>query len=434
MDHDFFFDRPNETRDRGQIEAHQRSALGRMFAEVFSHNAFYRRKYREAGWSGIPPLDDWERFPFTSKAELSQDAMENRPYGSNLTYPLARYLRLHQTSGTTGTPLVILDTWESWEGWKTSWGYIYRAAGVVPGDRIFVASSFGLFVAFWPAYEYGPSLGCLMLAGGGQTSVQRLKTIFDHQATVLLCTPSYALYLPEVARQEGLDLVRSPIRITIHAGEPGASIPSTKQRIEEAWGARCFDHIGGSEVGAYGFECHVQPGAVHVNELTHVCEVINPQTLEPVPPGDMGELVITNVNRWAFPVIRYRTGDLVQFSPTSVCACGRSLRMLEGGILARADDMMTIRGVNVYPAAIESAVRVFKEIAEFEGHVSRRHGMDQIELKVELWPEYDTQTAQICVKLQEELRQRLGLRIDIASVPPASLPRYELKAKRFKRL
>jgi phenylacetate-CoA ligase len=434
MDHDFFFDRQNETRDRNQIEAHQRSLLSHMFEEIFTHNAFYRRKYGAAGWSGIPSLDDWDRFPFTTKAELSQDAAENPPYGSNLTYPMARYVRLHQTSGTTGKPLVVLDTPESWEAWKKSWGYIYRAAGIVPGDRIFVASSFGLFVAFWPAYEFGPSLGCLMLTGGGQTSVQRLQTIFDHQATVLLCTPSYALYLPEVARQEGIDLARGPIRITIHAGEPGASIHSTKQRIAEAWGARCFDHIGGSEVGPYGFECHVQPGAVHVNELYYVCEVINPQTLEPVPPGDTGELVMTNLYRWAFPIIRYRTGDLVKASPTDTCACGRAFRMLEGGVLARADDMMVIRGVNVYPGTIESAVRVFKEIAEFEGHVFTQQGLEQIELKVELLPEYDNQAGQVRAKLQEELRKRLGMRIDIASVPPGSLPRYELKAKRVKRV
>ena len=435
MERAFFFDYPNETLSRHQIAAHQHTALTRMFAEVFAYNVFYRRKYQEAGWSGLPRLDDWSRFPCTTKAELSQDAADHPPYGTNLTYPMERYVRLHQTSGTTGKPLVVLDTLESWEMmWKRSWGYIYRAAGVVPGDRIFVASSFGLFVAFWPAYEFGPSLGCLMLTGGGQTSVQRLHTMLTHQATVLLCTPSYALYLSEVARQEGIDLARSPIRLSIHAGEPGASIPSTKQRIAEAWGATCFDHIGGSEVGPYGFECHVQPGGVHVNELHFVCEVISPQTLAPVPPGEVGELVMTNLHRWGFPIIRYRTGDLVRLSPTETCACGRSLRLLEGGVLARADDMLLIRGVNVYPSTIESAVRVFPEITEFEGHVFTHQGLEQIALKVELLPEYRAQTERIRAHLQEELRQRLGMRIDIEAVLPGALPRYELKAKRFKRV
>lgn len=434
MDHDFFFDRQNETLNRSQIAEYQRSVLRGMFEDVFTRNGFYRQKYQAAGWSGVPSLDDWERFPFTTKAELSRNAAENPPYGTNLTYSMDRYIRLHQTSGTTGKPLVVLDTAESWAEWRKCWGYIYRAAGVVPGDRVFVASSFGLFIAFWPAYEFGPDLGCLMLTGGGQSSVQRLQTIYDHQATVLLCTPSYALYLAEVARQEGIDLARGPIRISIHAGEPGASIPSTKQRIAEAWGAKCFDHIGASEIGPYSFECHLQPGAVHINELNYVCEVINPQTLEPVAPGDMGELVMTNLNRWAFPIIRYRTGDLVQMSPNETCGCGRSFRMLAGGVLARADDMMLIRGVNVYPGTIESAVRVFPEIAEFEGHLFTQQGLEQIALKVELLPEYTVQADQICAQLYEEIRQRLGMRIDIEAVLPGSLPRYELKARRFKRV
>ena len=434
MEQPFFFDYQHETLNRQQLVAHQRTLLQRMFHTVFTHNAFYRRKYQKAGWTGVPPLTDWQRMPLTTKAELSQDAAENPPYGSNLTYPLGHYTRLHQTSGTTGKPLVVLDTPESWAGWKRGWGYIYRAAGVVPGDRIFVASSFGLFIAFWPAYEYAPSLGCLTLTGGGQSSVQRLQTLIAHQATVLLCTPSYALYLPEVARQQGVDLSASAIRITLHAGEPGASIPSTKQRIAEAWGATCFDHIGGSEVGPYGFECHVQPGGVHVNELHFVCEVIDPQSLAPVSPGEVGELVLTNLSRWAFPIIRYRTGDLVQVAPTETCACGRSFQLLQGGVLARADDMMLIRGVNVYPSTIESAVRTFPEIAEFEGHLFSQQGLEQLVLKVELQPAYGEQAAPICLNLQENLRQRLGMRIDIDAVAPGSLPRYELKARRFKRL
>jgi phenylacetate-CoA ligase len=433
MNHDFFFDRDHETLDRGGIEAWQRASLTRMLEAVCTSNAFYRRKFAEAGLTATPSVDDWQRLPFTTKAELTADAAQTPPYGTNLTYAPERYVRLHQTSGTTGKPLVVLDDQDSWEQWKRCWGYIYRAAGVVPGDRIFVPSSFGLFVAFWPAFEFGPSLGCRMLPGGGQSSVQRLQAIFDHQATVLLCTPSYALYLPEVARHEGIDLASGPIRITIHAGEPGASIPATKQRIAEAWGARCFDHIGASEIGPYAFECHLQPGGVHVNELLFIAECIDPATLQPVAPGELGELVLTNLKRWGFPVIRYRTGDLVRFSTDGTCPCGRNLRRLEGGILARADDMMTIRGVNVYPAAIEGAIREFPEITEFEGHVFNRQGMDQMRLKVELTPAAAARGAVILQGLANELRKRLGLRIDLELAPVGSLPRYELKARRFKR-
>ena len=404
-----------------------------MLETVLDKNAFYRNKFRQAGFSGIPRIKEWSHFPFTTKAELVADAEAHPPYGSNLTYPLESYLRLHQTSGTTGRPLVVLDTVESWEAWKKCWGYIFRAAGVVPGDRVFVAFSFGPFVGFWPPFEAGPELGQRSLSGGGQTSLQRIKVIQDHQATVLVCTPTYALHLAEVASEGGIDLSATSIRITIHAGEPGASIPATKKRIEEVWGAKCFDHIGASEVGPYGFECHLQPGGVHINELDYICEVIDPATTDAVNPGEMGELVLTNLNRWGFPVIRYRTGDLVKLSTDETCPCGRSFRRLMGGILARADDMMTIRGVNLYPSAVEAVVRKFREIVEFEGRVSTRKGMQQLVLRVEVDPRAQEQCDVIRKRLQNELRNQLGLRIDVELVPAGALPRYELKARRFKR-
>lgn len=431
--HDFFFDRKAETLPRPKILALQRSRFGKMLAVLFSQNRFYERKFRAAGWRKVPKFEDWQHFPFTTKADLIADAAQYPPYGSNLTYPVKHYVRVHQTSGTTGKPLPVLDTRESWREWKRGWGYIFRAAGLVSGDRIFVAFSFGLFVGFWPPIEAGPELGYLVLPGGGQTSAQRLRAIFEHQATVLLCTPSYALHLAEVAREQGIDSSSSPIRITIHAGEPGASIPATKRMIEAAWGAKCYDHIGASEIGPFGFECHIQPGGVHINELNYICEVIDPVSLEPLGPGETGELVVTNLNRWSFPVIRYRTGDLVRLSESKACACGRTFRMLMGGILARADDMMIIRGVNVYPSAIEAVLREFKEIVEFEGQVLTRKGMDEMLLKVELKDEPGLDRHNLRERIQRELRNRLGLRIDIELVSPGSLPRYEMKARRFKR-
>jgi len=411
----------------------QRSRLTEMLEIVVNQNTFYQGKFRKGGWQGVPNCDDWNQFPFTTKSDLLADATEHPPYGTNLTYPLERYVRLHQTSGTTGKPLTVLDTFDSWEAWKKCWGYIYRAAGVVPGDGVYVAFSFGLFAGFWAAYEAGPKLGLRTLPGGGQTSSQRLKAIVEHKATVLLCTPSYALHLAEVAREEGMDPTTTPIRITIHAGEPGASIPGTKRRIEELWGAKCYDHIGASEVGPFAFECHLQPGGVHINELDYLCEVIDPTSLKKMGPGEMGELVLTNLNRLGFPVIRYRTGDLVRLSESKPCVCGRTFRTLLGGILARADDMMIIRGVNVYPSAIEAVLRDFKEVAEFEGQLSTRSGMDDLLLKVELKDEPDLEPQALKSKIQDSLRNRLKLRIEIELVPANSLPRYELKAKRFKR-
>lgn len=428
-----YFDRQLETLPRAELETRQHEHLQEMLNIVLASNKFYQRKFSGAATNPFPGSPEWHALPFTSKPELVADAEAYPPYGSNLTYPLAKYIRLHQTSGTSGKPLVVLDTHESWENWKRSWGFIFRAAGVVPGDTVFVAFSFGLFIGFWPPFEAGPALGLRSLAGGAQNSLQRLKAIHDHQATVLLCTPSYALHLAEVARDNNLDLASSPVRVTIHAGEPGASIPSTKKRIQDAWGAKCFDHVGASEVGPYGFQCQQEPGSVHINELDYIVETLDPKTLKPVAPGELGELVITNLNRWGFPVIRYRTGDLVKLSDSKTCACGRTFRRLEGGILGRVDDMMTIRGVNVYPSAIESIVREFDDVAEFEGRVFERSGMHELLLKIEPREESSANANTLITRLQEEMQNRLGLRIEIEAAPPGSLPRYELKAQRFKR-
>ena len=428
-----YFDRPLETLPREELETRQREHLRKMLDIVLASNKFYQRKFAGAAPNPVPGSPAWLALPFTSKPELVADAEAHPPYGNNLTYPLERYVRLHQTSGTSGKPLVVLDTHESWEGWKRSWGFIFRAAGVVPGDTVFVAFSFGLFIGFWPPFEAGPALGLRSLAGGAQNSLQRLKALHDHQATVLLCTPSYALHLAEVARGNNLDLAASPIRVTIHAGEPGASIPATKKRIQDAWGAKCFDHVGASEVGPYGFQCQQSPSSVHINELDYIVETLDPKTLKPVAPGQMGELVMTNLNRWGFPVIRYRTGDLVKLSDSETCACGRTFRRLEGGVLGRVDDMMTIRGVNIYPGAIEAIVREFEEVAEFEARVFERSGMHELLLKIEPREESSADANALITRLQEEMQNRLGLRITIEAALPGSLPRYELKARRFKR-
>ncbi len=260
-----------------------------------------------------------------------------------------------------------------------------------------------------------------MVPGGGQTSSQRLRTILDTGTTVLICTPTYALHLGEVARAEGLDLASSPVRITIHAGEPGASIPSTRQRIEELWGARAYDHIGMTEMGAYGFTC-LDQDHVHVNEAEFIAEVLDPISGEPVPESERGELVLTNLGRWGMPAIRYRTRDLVQRGPAT-CPCGRTYLTLPGGVLGRVDDMLIVRGVNIYPSTIENVLRAFPEIDEFRITVTRSGALDEIELEVEC-PE------DLVPRVEAALRQALSLRIPVRAVPPATLPRFELKARR----
>jgi phenylacetate-CoA ligase len=404
------------------IVAHQLAQLQAGLDHVLASNRFYHNKLAGLDPQSIVTLDALRALPFTLKSELVSDQAAHPPYGTNLTYPLRNYLRLHQTSGTTGQPLKILDTPESWDWWADCWNLIYQAAGVTDEDIIFLAFSFGPFIGFWSAYEGARRVGALIVPGGGQTSVQRLQTIISTGATVLVCTPTYALHLAEVAQAEGIDIAASAIRVTIHAGEPGASIPSTRQRIETAWGARAYDHIGMTEMGAYAFTC-LHQDAVHVNEAEFIAEILDPATDQPVAEGERGELVLTNLGRWGMPVIRYRTGDIVQHGPRQ-CPCGRTYLTLPGGVLGRKDDMLIVRGVNVYPSNIEQVLRGFPEVEEFRITVTKVDALDEIALEIECPDD-------IAQRVEMALRQSLSLRVPVRAVQPGTLPRFELKARRI---
>jgi len=423
-----FYNEALETADRATLEAHQLARLRALLDTLLVQNPFYGPRLRAAGvahGADLGTLADLSRLPFTRKAELVADQEAHPPYGSNLSFPQTAYTRLHQTSGTTGRPLRLLDTPESWDWWLRCWGYVYRGATIGPDDRIFAAFSFGPFIGFWTAFEAGQQLGALVIAGGGQTSEQRLQTLLDNEATVLVCTPTYALRLAEVGREQGLDVSRSHIRATVHAGEPGASIPSTKRRIEELWGARCYDHAGATEVGAFGFECQAQPGGIHANEGEFIVEILDPQTQR---PADEGELVITNLGRAGSPVLRYRTGDRVRWQ-AGACPCGRTFRRLEGGILGRVDDMLTVRGVNVFPSAIENLVRRFPAVDEFAVEVYQERAMDEMELQLEV---ADARPEEVCEAVAREVWVALGFRPRVRPVPAGTLPRFELKARRVR--
>jgi phenylacetate-CoA ligase len=409
-----------ETASRSEIEAHQLARLQQELTDVLAHNPFYQAKL--AGVTlPLASIHDLSRLPFTTKQELVADQAAHPLFGSNLTYPLSDYIRLHQTSGTTGHPLKILDTQESWDWWAECWTYVYSAAGVSREDIVFLAFGFGPFIGFWSAYEGAKRMGALTVPGGGMDSLQRLHAIQELGVTVLVCTPSYALRLAEVAQEHGMDMRDSSVRVTIHAGEPGASIPATRERIERAWGARSYDHAGMTEVGAYGFACSQQRG-VHVNESEFIAEILHPHTDEPVPEGEVGELVLTNLGRWGSPAIRYRTGDLVRHGGYH-CACGRGFLFLPDGILGRADDMLIVRGVNIHPSALAHVLHRFPEIAEYRVIVTKEGTMDEIALQVEC-------PTTLLPTLQEELRLAFNLRVPVEAVDVGTLPRFELKARR----
>jgi phenylacetate-CoA ligase len=423
-----FFDAPAETRDRAQLRAIQLDRVRALLEEVLPRNAFYANKL--GARRRIDTWDDYAGLPFTTKQEIAEDQLRHPPFGTNLTYPLQRYIKLHQTSGTTGrAPIRVLDTEESWDWWARCWGHVYRGAGVRAGDRVFFAFSFGPFIGFWAAYEGTRQVGAMTIPGGGMQTDQRLQALLDNAATVLCCTPTYALRLAEEAERLDLDLVGSSLRATIHAGEPGASVEGVRARIEQAFGAQCYDHTGMTELGATGFTCYERAG-VHLIESEFVFEVIDPRSLQPVGPGGQGELVATNLGRAGMPLIRYRTGDLVRLDETP-CSCGRTFARLPGGILGRADDMLVVRGVNVFPGAIEGVLREFPEISEFRIEVFSERSMEELRVLLDPRPGAAPDLAE---RVGASLNDRLLLRVHCALVPMGSLPRFELKARRVVRL
>lgn len=412
-----------ETAARELIEAHQLARLQVGLQRILPRNAFYTRKLQQLqGTLALESLTDLRHLPFTTKQEFIEDQATFPPYGRNLTYPLHHYVRLHQTSGTTGRPLKLLDTQESWDWWADCWTMVYEAAGVTRDDIVYLAFGFGPFIGFWSAYEGAKRLGALTVPGGGLDSLQRLRSMQEAQATVLVCTPSYALRLAEVAREQKIDIDQFSIRVTIHAGEPGGSIPATRQRIEQAWHARTYDHAGMTEVGAFGFSCSEQQG-IHINESEFIPEILDPATGDHVQPGEVGELVLTNLGRWGYPALRYRTGDLVRYGGYT-CECGRTFLFLPGGVLGRADDMLIVRGVNVYPSALANILHRFPEIQEYRIIITQAGVMDEIMLQVECPPE-------LVPTLAEELHVALNLRVPIETVEFGSLPRFEMKSKRI---
>ncbi len=341
-------------------------------ARFCRRNGFYARKFAAAGLdpASVRTPADLAPLPWTTKAELLADQAEHPPYGTALTYPVECYRRLCQTSGTSGRPLRWLDTAESWNWMLDNWAAIYRMSGVRPGERLFFPFSFGPFLGFWTAFDAASRYGCLCLPGGGMSTVARLRFLRDNDATVVLCTPTYALRLAEAAREEGVDLPGSSVRTILVAGEPGGSIPATRGRIEAAWGARVFDHTGMTEVGPMAVECVANPGGLHVLETEFIVEVIDPATGRAVPPGTEGELVVTNLGRAGSPLLRYRTGDLVCVDPEP-CPCGRTLTRLLGGVRGRVDDMIVLRGNNVHPSALQTILHRFPEVAEYRVEVDR---------------------------------------------------------------
>jgi phenylacetate-CoA ligase len=422
-------------QSRDAIETHQLERLRELLRVIDPANPFQAARLRRAGVdAAVADLDTFRaRVEPTVKDDLAHDQREHPPYGTNLTEPLEAYTRLHQTSSTTGAPLRWLDTAESWEWMLDGWEEVFRVAGVTGDDRVFLAFSFGPFIGLWMAFDAARRMGCLTIPGGGMNTTTRLRAILANEATVLCCTPTYALRLGEAARDESIDLGGAGVRAIVVGGEPGASVPAVRAKMEALWPtARLHDHHGMTEVGPVTHQCPARAGVLHVMEPMFLAEVVDPATGGPLAPGsgETGELVLTPLGRSAAPLLRYRTGDLVRPAALETCACGRNTLALEGGIIGRADDMVVVRGVNLYPTAIDQIIASHDEVAEYRVEISTRRSMTELMLEIEPAPACPDPAA-LCASVERALRDAYNLRIPVTPVDRDTLPRFELKAKRW---
>jgi phenylacetate-CoA ligase len=408
-----------ESLDRAALAPLQLQRLNQLLAEILPANEFYARKLGGASFP-LTSLDQLGELPPTTKEELVLgDAHGVVP--ANRTWSLERYVRYHQTSGTHGRPMPVYDTADDWRWWVDCWQFVLDAAEATPADRALLAFSFGPFIGFWSAHDALVARGALVIPGGGMNSRARLDLIARTEPTILLCTPTYALHLIEAAAECGFNLANSSVTRIIVAGEPGGSAPAVRDRIEAAWQARVVDHAGASEVGPWGYADEARRG-IHILESEFIAEFVSVETGKPAADGELSHLLLTTLGRAGLPVIRYRTGDLVR--PSWNESGANRFVLLEGGVLGRADQMMIIRGVNIFPSAVEEIVRSFPEVVEYRMTARKRGAMDELLVEVE----DRLATPQ---RIAEEMYLRLGLKIEVELAPPASLPRFEGKGRRF---
>ncbi|MCB1045430.1 MAG: AMP-binding protein [Acidobacteria bacterium] len=415
-------------RSGEEFRGYHDRALRELIRTVTSSNEFYREKMRQVD-TKTRDLDGLlKQIPFTIKSELINDQRTNPPYGTNLTYPLAHYNRYHQTSATSGTPMRWLDTPRSWQEILNQWETLFRIWGVNQDDRALFCFSFGPFLGFWSAFESASHLGCLCLPGGGLDTVSRIKMIEDHRVTVICCTPTYALRMGKQAAASRANT--SSVRRIFVAGEPGGSTDGVRKQLQTLWSkAVIVDHHGMTEVGPVSYAWPKDPNFLRVIDTAFLAEVVDPQTGEDVAIGERGELVLTTLKRSAMPLIRYRTGDLVERADAEPVSGVSSRLALRGGILGRLDDMVVIRGVNIYPSAIDDIVWSIDGIEEYRVKQSRQNAMNELSLEIEVQPRHEPN--QIIHDLEQAFRSAFSMRIPVVSVPQGVLPRFELKARRW---
>jgi phenylacetate-CoA ligase len=424
-----------ETLPREEIIERQLRLFRKQMKYVMAHSPFYRRKYGEAGVrpQDIKTLEDLERVPFTTKQELLKSQEDYPPFGDFSCIPPEAATRVFQTSGTTGTPLKILLNKKDWfNNFFEQFSYFICAYGLESRDVVFFPFIYGLFIAWWGIQAAMEQHELTIVPGGGQTSETRLRSIIDWRATVVCGTPSYIIFLGELAQKIGIDLPRSPVRVVITAGEPGAQVPSTKKLIERLWGAKNYDDIGSTEITNFGFECERQQGT-HLNEAMFLPELLPLEIQNSSEKNPVGELVLSNLCCESAPLLRYKTGDLTRFT-YEPCDCGRTLLRMEGGIFGRADDMFHFGGVNIFPSAIENFIRRVPEFSnEYRVIIPPQGSGKKLCIRIEA-AHQDLSQECLLSAVQgfiKEVVYNIKISPEVQLAEPGSLQRFEGKAKRL---
>ncbi len=429
-----FWNRHTETMPRAQLDALHLERLKALVHYVYERSPFYREKFDAAGLKpgDIRTLEDFKRkLPLTDKSEFIDRQLAAPPYGPTLA--LSEELVTHhaETSGTTGKPLAIPYSMVDTVRYGESWVYGFWALGIRPSDSFYFAFNWGNFAGFWSAYWAARRLGCRVISGGGLDTKGHIQAIMRLKPTVLISTPTFALRMAAVAAEMGVDVSKSSIKYTYHAGEPGpTALPAMRARIEKAWGASAGELLGIAEIDAMAPGCPNGDG-VHLNEMNVFAWSMDPASGREVADGEIGENIVTSYANTAQPLLNYRSHDLVR--RRLECSCGRTWTKFEGAVLGRTDFMVTVRGTNVYQTAVENLIGEMPEISNsYELLLTREDENDAMTVRFEPVKKVDKeQWPAIARQLSDRIHQALHVRLRCEAVAPDSLPRYELKTKRI---
>ncbi len=429
-----YWNKFTETLPREKLNTIELKYFQDLVAYAKARSGLYKEKLKDIDVGDIKTFDDIKKVPFTYKEELRkwQENVDPFPYGGLLGVDIEEVCTFRQTSGTTGRPVYVPETYESWQWRIEAWCHILWMAGFRSHHRVFLPFGYNVYVAFWEAHYAAEKLGCEVVPGGALDTKGRVNKILELKANAMAGTPTYCLNIAQEAMGMGIDPKSFGIDRIIGAGEP---LPeATRKRIENTYNCKMYDHIGSTETCGFAGMCEEQQG-LHIVEPFFLVEMLDRETLsKEVEVGEQGVIVITPLGRRSFPVIRFNTNDVAIKGPET-CGCGRtSKKMME--IVGRVDDIRKIRGVLFSPKTVEQLIRSeFQEIVEYEIVVEREDIMDKITLRMEADPKLGKEEVEeVAKRLAERHKIKTNLSCKVKIEPPGTLPRYDLKAKRFKDL